>query len=79
MCENLTKNARKPLCFMAEMPSAKYCTIITLGLICLVKVKCPSAEVYYTLRVPPEMKTCKEAVAWTFHMGKKEYNPQEEA
>jgi len=47
--------------------------------ICLVKVKCSSAEVYYTLRVPPGMKTCKEAVAWTFHMDKKEYNPQEEA
>ena len=32
MGENLTKNARKPLCFLAEMPSAKYCTILTFGL-----------------------------------------------
>jgi len=46
---------------------------------CLIKVRCPSAGVYYTLRVPPGIKTCREALAWTFHMDKKEYNPQEEA
>ena len=47
--------------------------------ICLVKVKCPSTEVYYTLRVPPTMKTVKEAVAWTFGMKDKEYLPEREA
>jgi len=33
MGDNLTEKSRKPLCFLAEMPSAKYCTILTLGLI----------------------------------------------
>lgn len=27
----------------------------------------------YFLRVPPQMKTCSEAVAWTFNMDQKEY------
>lgn len=30
----------------------------------------------YMLRVPPTMKTAKEAVAWTFGMGEKEYAPE---
>ena len=34
--------------------------------ICLVKVKCASTGVFYTLRVPPSMQTIKEAIAWTF-------------
>lgn len=46
--------------------------------ICLVKVKCPSTGAYYTLRVPPHMKTVKQAVAWTFHIKKDEYSPLEE-
>jgi len=45
---------------------------------CLVKVKCSSTGAYYTLRVPPHMKTVKQAVAWTFHMKKNEYSPLEE-
>ncbi|NQT23171.1 MAG: hypothetical protein HQ579_07025 [Candidatus Omnitrophica bacterium] len=45
----------------------------------LLKVKCPSTGAYYTLRVPPHMKTAKQAVAWTFHMKKSEYNPIDEA
>lgn len=47
--------------------------------ICLVKVKCPSTGVYYTLRVPPRMKTVQDAVAWTFGMKTKEYHPEKEA
>jgi len=47
--------------------------------ICLVKVKCPSTGVFYTLRVPPTMKTIKAAVAWTFGMKDKEYLPEQEA
>ena len=47
--------------------------------ICLVKVKCPSTGAFYTLRVPPHMKTVRQAVAWTFHMKKSEYNLIEEA
>jgi antitoxin component YwqK of YwqJK toxin-antitoxin module len=46
--------------------------------ICLVKVKCPSTGAYYTLRVPPRMKTVQDAVAWTFEMKAKEYNPEKE-
>jgi len=47
--------------------------------ICLVKVKCPSTGAYYTLRVPPTMKTVKEAVAWTFGMEDREYSPKQES
>jgi len=47
--------------------------------ICLVKVKCPSTGAFYTLRVPPKMKTVKKAVAWTFHLDEKDYNPESEA
>ena len=46
--------------------------------ICLVKVKCPSTGAFYTLRVPPKMKTVKEAVAWTFGVDQKVYNPEAE-
>jgi len=46
--------------------------------ICLVKVKCPSTGVFYTLRVPPSMDTVKKAVAWTFGMKDKEYLPEQE-
>ncbi|MBF0479748.1 MAG: hypothetical protein HQL26_09725 [Candidatus Omnitrophica bacterium] len=44
----------------------------------LVKVKCPSTGAFYCLRVPPTMKTVKEAVAWTFEMTELEYNPLKE-
>ncbi len=42
----------------------------------LVKVKCPSTGAFYTLRVPPTVKTVKEGVAWTFHLDQEEYNPE---
>ena len=32
----------------------------------------------YLLRVPPHMKTCKQAVAWTFGLEEIEYNPVKE-
>lgn len=32
----------------------------------------------YFLCVPPDMKTCQQAVAWTFRMEKAEYQPQQE-
>jgi hypothetical protein len=41
----------------------------------LVKVKDPSLQVYYMLRVPPNVRTCKEAIAWTFGLSSEEYNP----
>jgi len=44
----------------------------------LVKVKCPSTGAFYTLRVPPGMKTVKSAVAWTFDVKPNEYNPIKE-
>ena len=43
------------------------------------KVKCPSTEAFYTLRVPPTMKTVEDAVAWTFGMSGIEYSPEQEA
>jgi len=47
--------------------------------IVLVKVKCPTTGAFYTLRVPPRMRKVKQAVAWTFHMKKDDYNPLKEA
>ena len=44
----------------------------------LVKVKCPSTGAFYTLRVPPAMKTVKEAVAWTFGVSEDQYQPEAE-
>lgn len=32
----------------------------------------------YYLCVPPTMKSCKEAVAWTFRMSAEEYVPSQE-
>jgi len=46
--------------------------------ICLVKVRCPSTGCFYALRVPPTMKTIKAAVAWTFRLEEKHYQPQKE-
>jgi hypothetical protein len=41
----------------------------------LVKVKDSSTGDYYLLRVPPDMKTCKQAIAWTFNLDEDEYDP----
>ena len=46
--------------------------------ISLVKVKCPSTDTFYTLRVPPSVNTVKKAIAWTFRMKDKEYLPEQE-
>lgn len=35
-----------------------------------VKVQCPSTGQIYFLRVPPAIKTCRAAVAWTFGFDK---------
>ena len=42
----------------------------------LVKVRCPSTGTFYTLRVPPTVKTIKEGIAWTFHLDQKNYSPE---
>lgn len=52
--------------------------------VCYVKVVNSTAEPDgtfkdYYLCVPPTMKTCKEAVAWTFGYEEKEYNPLQES
>jgi len=44
----------------------------------LVKVKDSSTDRFYVLRVPPNVKTCREAVAWTFGLTKEEYKPIKE-
>jgi hypothetical protein len=44
----------------------------------LVKVICPSTKRYYFLRVPPDMKTVKEAIAWTFNLTESQYKPIQE-
>ncbi|MBF0595605.1 MAG: hypothetical protein HQL22_11665, partial [Candidatus Omnitrophica bacterium] len=44
----------------------------------VVKVRCPSTGTYYMLRVPPTMKTAREAVAWTFGIDEDLYELDEE-
>ena len=45
----------------------------------MVKVVDANAKQTYLLRVPPTVRTCKEAVAWTFGMKADEYGPKVEA
>ncbi|MBD3352497.1 MAG: hypothetical protein GF364_13495 [Candidatus Lokiarchaeota archaeon] len=44
-----------------------------------VKVKDSSTDRIYFLQVPPDMKTCKQAIAWTFGLSEEEYAPLLEA
>ena len=41
----------------------------------LVKVQDSTTRNFYLLRVPPDVKTCKEAIAWTFGIDEDEYDP----
>ena len=45
----------------------------------VVQVTCPSTGREYLLRVPPNMTTCAQAVAWTFGLQEQEYAPIAEA
>ncbi len=47
--------------------------------IVVVKVKDPSTGREYFLRVHPDVKTAREAVAWTFALTEEEFNPREES
>ena len=42
----------------------------------IVQVQDGTLDKKYYLTVPPTVKTCKEAVAWTFYMEPEEYNPE---
>lgn len=44
-----------------------------------VLVKCPSTGGSYALRVPPSIRTCREALAWTAGLSVSEYHPVQEA
>ena len=44
-----------------------------------VLVKCPSTGGSYALRVPPHLRSCREAVAWTAGLNVNEYRPIQEA
>jgi hypothetical protein len=46
-------------------------------LVC-VSVRCPSTGHHFMLRVPPAMRTCREAVAWTAGMDVDSYAPRVE-
>lgn len=41
----------------------------------LVRVKDASTDRFYVLRVPPETKTVREAISWTFGLNETEYHP----
>ncbi|MCY3411345.1 MAG: hypothetical protein INQ03_06885 [Candidatus Heimdallarchaeota archaeon] len=40
-----------------------------------VRVVCPSTGDTYIIRVPPDMRTCRQAVAWTFGLTEDQYHP----
>ncbi len=40
-----------------------------------VRVICPSTQRNYLLRVPPAMRSCQEAIAWTFGIERARYRP----
>lgn len=44
-----------------------------------VVVRCPSTGGTYALRVPPHLRTCRDAVAWTAGLSASEYHPVQEA
>ena len=44
-----------------------------------VRVTCPSTGHVYLLRVPPEIRSCRAAVAWTFELSETEYAPVAES
>jgi hypothetical protein len=44
----------------------------------LVRVKDSSTERYYVLRVLPSVKTCRQAIAWSFGKSETEYQPIKE-
>jgi hypothetical protein len=44
----------------------------------LVRVKDSSTDRWYILRVPPEVRTCKQALAWTFGLEPEQYHPVKE-
>lgn len=46
--------------------------------ITVVKVQDSTTGQEHMMRVPPSIKTCQEAVAWTFRMTSEEYSPIEE-
>lgn len=46
--------------------------------ILMVKVIDSTTRDIYLIRVPPQMKTVRQAVAWTFHREEGEYHPAEE-
>jgi hypothetical protein len=43
-------------------------------LVCVI-VRCPSTGQQYVLRVPPQMRTCRQAIAWTAGVDVEQYQP----
>lgn len=41
----------------------------------VIKVRDSTTREVYILRVPPHVRTCREAIAWTFSLEESEYNP----
>lgn len=50
-------------------------TLVSVGEIKFVSVKDASTNRRYLLRVPPQMKRTKEAIAWTFGLDESQYKP----
>ena len=44
----------------------------------MVKVKDSTTHKHYLLRVPPDMVSCKQAIAWTFDLDEDDYDPLKE-
>ena len=55
------------------------CEDARAGYLQAVRVVCPTTRRVYHLLVPPEVRTCQEAVASTFGMSPDDYNPTRES
>jgi len=73
-CEvRLVSDAYKRRLLSVDMPSDPDQRIVAI------EVACPSTGHHYLLRVPPTVRDCTEAVAWTFGLEPKDYAPLVEA
>jgi hypothetical protein len=62
----------------AGMPRRLLRVSLPAGAIAAVQVQCPSTKQIRLIRVPPGTPSCREAVAWTFRMDPRAYNPSQE-
>lgn len=62
--------SREGVLYRLELPRDESLVVIELT--------CPTTGRRYLLRVPPNMETAREAIAWTFDLAPEAYNPIEQ-